>query len=115
MPRVGLTPRGIAFSILPNCRRELRSTSQTTMATYHDPVKVFAPLEVIERLLEIRVEMGFKAAIFLFTANDIVVHLDAYGFDVFTLSHFTVEFRFGNYRAPLVPGGDHIHSLTTAH
>ena len=29
------------------------------MATYRDPVRCFAPLEVIERLLEIRVEAGY--------------------------------------------------------
>ena len=33
------------------------------MATYRDPVRVFAPLEVIERLLEIRAEAGYAPAI----------------------------------------------------
>jgi len=85
------------------------------LATYHDPIQVFAPLEVIERLIELRADMGFAPTIFLFSANDLATHLDAYGFDVFALGSFAAEFRLGNYRAPLVPGGDHAHSLTTAH
>ncbi|MCA1626160.1 MAG: hypothetical protein LC778_20685 [Acidobacteria bacterium] len=85
------------------------------MATYRDPIQVFAPLQVIERLIEIRADLGFMPVIFLFSTNDLAAHLDAYGFDVFALSSSTAEFRFGNYRAPFAPGGDHAHSLNTAH
>jgi hypothetical protein len=85
------------------------------MATYRDPVHVFAPIEVIERLLEIRVEAGYPPAIFLISLNDLAACLDAYGFDVFALSNSSAEFHFGDYRAPLAPGGDHAHSSPTAH
>jgi hypothetical protein len=85
------------------------------MATYRDPVRVFAPLEVIERLLEIRAEAGFSPAIFLLTPDDLAACLDAYGFDVFALSDDTVEFHFGDYRAPLAPGGDRAHTSFKTH
>jgi hypothetical protein len=35
------------------------------MATYKDPTHCFAPLEVIERLLEIRSELGYSKNIYL--------------------------------------------------
>ena len=85
------------------------------MATYRDPVRVFAPLEVIERLLEIRSEAGYAPAIFLRTADDLAAYFDAYGFDVYALMDAEAEFNFGKYRAPLAPGGDHAHVSLTAH
>ncbi len=85
------------------------------MATYRDPVRVFAPLEVIERLLEIRSEAGYCPAIFLRSGEDLAAYFDAYGFDVYSLSDAEAEFCYGKYRAPLAPGGDHAHSSLTAH
>ncbi|HEX8749100.1 MAG TPA: hypothetical protein VF717_18130 [Pyrinomonadaceae bacterium] len=85
------------------------------MATYRDPVRVFAPLEVIERLLEIRAEAGFSPAVYLLTPDDLAACLDAYGFDVFAFEEVESEFHFGNYRAPLAPGGSHAHNSLTAH
>src|SRR4029078_10575441 len=85
------------------------------MATYRDPVRCFAPLEVIERLLEIRVEAGYSPAVYLLSPDDLADYLDAYGFDVYALSEAEAEFHFGDYRAPLAPGGDHAHSSVTAH
>jgi hypothetical protein len=85
------------------------------MATYRDPVSCFAPLEVIERLLEIRVEAGYKPAVYLLSPDDLADYLDAYGFDVYALSEAEAEFHFGDYRAPLAPGGDHAHCSLTAH
>lgn len=84
------------------------------MATYRDPVTCFAPLEVIERLLEIRVEAGHSPAVYLLSPDDLADYLDAYGFDVYALSE-EAEFHFGDYRAPLAPGGDHAHCSLTAH
>ena len=55
------------------------------MATYRDPVTCFAPLEVIERLLEIRVEAGHSPAVYLLSPDDLADYLDAYGFDVYAL------------------------------
>ncbi|HEV7859946.1 MAG TPA: hypothetical protein VGO91_15115 [Pyrinomonadaceae bacterium] len=85
------------------------------MATYRDPVRVFAPLEVIERLLEIRADAGYSPAVFLTTPDDLAACLDAYGFDVYAFSDTASEFHFGDYRAPLAPGGDRAHSSLTAH
>ncbi|HEU4511449.1 MAG TPA: hypothetical protein VFR78_24685 [Pyrinomonadaceae bacterium] len=84
------------------------------MATYRDPVRCFAPLEVIERLLEIRVEAGHSPALYLLSPDDLADYLDAYGFDVYALEA-EAEFHFGDYRAPLAPGGDHAHCSLTAH
>ncbi len=72
-------------------------------------------LEVIERLLEIRVEAGYSPAVYLLSPDDLADYLDAYGFDVYALSEAEAEFHFGDYRAPLAPGGDHAHCSLTAH
>jgi hypothetical protein len=85
------------------------------MATYKDPVRCFATIEVVERLLEIRAEAGYAEAVFLLTPNDLVLYMDAYGFDVYAFSATESEFHFGDYRAPLAPGGDHAHCSLTAH
>lgn len=85
------------------------------MATYRDPVRCFAPFEVLERLLEIRTEAGFAPAVYLLSLDDLADYLDAFGFDVYALSDAETGFHFGNYHAPLAPGGDHAHSSMTAH
>ena len=86
------------------------------MATYRDPVRVFAPLEVIERLLEIRADAGYSPAIFLRSADDLASYFDAYGFDVYSFDgSMEAEFRYGHYRAPVAPGVDHAHESVTAH
>ncbi len=93
----------------------LKRKALGNMATYRDPVTCFAPLEVIERLLEIRVEAGYTPAVYLLSPDDLADYLDAYGFDVYALSEAEAEFHFGDYRAPLAPGGDHAHCSLTAH
>jgi hypothetical protein len=95
--------------------RILKEKGAGNMATYRDPVSCFAPLEVIERLLEIRVEAGYSPAVYLLSPDDLADYLDAYGFDVYALSEAEAEFHFGDYRAPLAPGGDHAHCSLTAH
>lgn len=94
---------------------KLKRKALDNMATYRDPVRCFAPLEVIERLLEIRVEAGYSPAVYLLSPDDLADYLDAYGFDVYALSEAEAEFHFGDYRAPLAPGGDHAHCSLTAH
>ncbi len=84
------------------------------MATYRDPVRCFAPLEVIERLLEIRAEAGYAPAIYLLSPDDLADYLDAYGFDVYAFSEAESELHFVDYRAHSAPVGDHAHcSLKT--
>jgi hypothetical protein len=95
--------------------REIEKKGAGNMATYRDPVRCFAPLEVIERLLEIRVEAGYSPAVYLLSPDDLADYLDACGFDVYALSEAEAEFHFGDYRAPLAPGGDHAHCSLTAH
>ncbi len=85
------------------------------MATYRDPVRIFAPLEIVERLLEIRADAGYTPMIFLRSSDDLVAYFDAYGFDVYSFDDAEAEFRYGRYRAPLAPGGDHAHGSATAH
>ncbi|MFN2454248.1 MAG: hypothetical protein ABR577_08510 [Pyrinomonadaceae bacterium] len=85
------------------------------MATYRDPVRVFAPLEMVERLLEIRIDAGYAPAVYLDSPDDLAMYLDAYGFDVYAFSDSETGFHFGDYRAPLAPGGDHAHNSLTAH
>lgn len=81
------------------------------MATLKDPIECFAPLEVVERMLEIRAECGFNEAIFLHNSNDLADFLDAYGFNVYAFSSGNQAMDYGKYRAPLVPNGDNINSL----
>lgn len=86
------------------------------MATFRDPIHCFAPIEVVERLLEIRAELGYQPAMYLLTPNDLAACLDAYGFDVYALENNTPDaFNFGDYRATLVPGGDHVHNSLSTH
>jgi len=72
-------------------------------------------MEIIERLLEIRVEAGFSPAIYVVTPNDLASYLDAYGFDVYAFSDTESVFQFGDYRAAIAPGGDHAHVTLTTH
>ena len=85
------------------------------MATFKDPVKCFAPLEVIERLLEIRAELGFSEAVYLDNSLELIEYLDAFGFDVYSFSIKNEKINYGDYRATIVPGGDAAHTSITAH
>lgn len=85
------------------------------MATYRDPVKCFAPLEVIERLLEIRAELGYVETIYVDNSFELAEFFDAYGFDVYSFSMKNEKINYGDYRAQIVPGGDSVHCSQTAH
>lgn len=85
------------------------------MATYNDPVTCFAPLEVIERLLSIRGELGFPETLYVDNSVDLIEFLDAYGFDVYSFSSSNEKMNYGDYRASIVPGGDAVHCSMTAH
>jgi hypothetical protein len=85
------------------------------MATFHDPVKCFAPLEIIERLLEIRAESGYAASLYLDKSFELAEFLDAYGFDVYSFSMKNEKINYGDYRAQIVPGGDIVHCSLTVH
>lgn len=85
------------------------------MATFRDPVRCFAPLEVLERVLEIRADAGYLPAVYLLSPDDLADYLDAFGFDVYAFTNAEDDFHFGDYRGPLAPGGDHAHSSSTVH
>ncbi len=85
------------------------------MATYKDPVKCFAPLEVVERLLEIRAELGYAEVVYLDSSIELAQFFDAFGFDVYALSTSTDKLNYGDYQTPIVPGGDAIHNSLTGH
>ncbi len=85
------------------------------MATYNDPVTCFAPLEIIERLLEIRAELGYAQILYVDNSVDLAEFLDAYGFDVYSFSSKNEKINYGDYRATIVPGGDAVHCSLTAH
>lgn len=86
------------------------------MATFQDPVRCFAPIEMIERLLQIRAELGYSEAVYLHNSLELADCLDAYGFDIYAFSTANQdEINYGDYRAPLVPGGDNVHCSVTAH
>jgi len=97
------------------CPNDLPLASKKFMATYRDPVTCFSQLEVIERLLEIRGELGYDQAIYIPNSNELAGTLDAYGFDIYAFSTGNRKINYGDYRSPLVPGGDHAHTSFTAH
>lgn len=85
------------------------------MATFKDPIKCFAPLEVVERLLEIREELGYQPAIYLNSSLELADFFDAFGFDVYAFSTKNEKINYGDYRAPIVPGGESLHLSLTGH
>lgn len=87
----------------------------TTMATFKDPIKCFAPLEVIERLLEIRSEFGFSQAVYLPSSAELADSLDANGFSIYAFVREGREMNFGDYRAPLAPHGDSDEETAQSH
>ncbi len=88
---------------------------KSNMATFKDPDQCFAPLEVIERLLQIRVELGFCETVYLDRSQELTDFLDAYGFDIYAFSTQNDKINYDDYSTPVVPGGDAIHSSELAH
>jgi hypothetical protein len=85
------------------------------MATFKDPSHCFAPLEVIERLLQIREELGFSQTIYLDRSQELTDFLDAYGFDIYAFSTGNDKISIDDLSTPVVPGGDNLHCSITAH
>ena len=85
------------------------------MATFKDPTRCFAPLEVVERLIEIRQELGYSKSIYLENVSELTDSLDAYGFDIYAFSTENEKINYGNYSTPVVPGGDNLHTSLKAH
>jgi hypothetical protein len=85
------------------------------MATFNDPRKCFAPLEVVERFLEIRKELGFSESVYVLESEQLTDFLDAFGFDIYAFSTGNEKINYGDYRAPVVPCGDIHHVSETGH
>ena len=85
------------------------------MATFKDPTQCFAPIEVIERLVEIRAELGFSQAVYINRSQELTDFLDAYGFDIYAFSTRNDKIDYDKVSTPVVPGGDTLHSSLTAH
>lgn len=85
------------------------------MATFKDPNQCFAPLEVIERMLEIREELGFSQTLYIPQTGQLMDFLDSYGFDIYAFSTENEDINFGDYTSPVVPGGDTYHTSVVAH
>ncbi|MGD9563701.1 MAG: hypothetical protein AB7F88_16735 [Pyrinomonadaceae bacterium] len=96
-------------------RSGLKPPLTFTMATFKDPTTCFAPLEVVERLLEIRGELGFSENIYMVRTDELTGLLDAFGFDIYAFSTENRKINYGDYSAPVVPGGDTMHTSSKAH
>src|ERR1051325_1908452 len=84
-------------------------------APFRDPVQCFAPLEVIERLLQIREELGYSQNLYLDRSQELTDFLDAYGFDIYAFSTANDKINLDDFSTPVVPGGDNMHCSVTAH
>ena len=76
------------------------------MATYRDPVKCFAPLEVLERLIEIRGLHGFHASLLIENQDHLATALEAFGFDGYRLGRVQEGLDLELYQSAIVPSGD---------
>lgn len=85
------------------------------MATYRDPSYCFAPIEVIERLLSIRAELGYSETLYLDRSEELTDFLDAHGFDAYAISTKNDKINLDDVSTPVVPGGDNLHCSFTAH
>ncbi|KXK05965.1 MAG: hypothetical protein UZ17_ACD001000531 [Acidobacteria bacterium OLB17] len=85
------------------------------MASFKDPKQSFAPIEVIDRLLEIRADLGFAETVYLHRSAELTDFLDAYGFDVYAFSTANDKIDLDVTSTPVVPGGDTLHCSATGH
>ena len=85
------------------------------MATFQDPNHCFAPIEVIERLLQIRAELGFSENVYVDRSQELTDFFDAYGFDIYAFSTKNDKIDYDEFSMPVVPGGDNLHCSLTAH
>lgn len=87
------------------------------MASYRDPETGFAPIEVIERLLEICEYFGHSAKLNISSSLDLATYLDSLGFDVYSLTTNTQEaaFKINQGTTMVLPSGDKSHNHYLAH
>ena len=86
------------------------------MASFRDPAKTFAPIEVIERLLEITDYFGHQPILYISMSDDLTMYLDSFGFDVYSLTTDTKKKFNTTTRSVLVlPNGSRSHESATTH
>ncbi|MBV6497300.1 MAG: hypothetical protein DYH05_06050 [Acidobacteria bacterium ACB1] len=85
------------------------------MASFKDPKLSFSPIEVIDRLLEIRGELGFAETLYIDRSAELTDFLDAFGFDVYAFSTKNEKIELDVTSTPVVPGGDTLHTSVTGH
>lgn len=85
------------------------------MAQFRDPVRTFAPLEVIDRLLEIREQMGYPEVLYLDSSLELAQIFDALGFDAYAVSDVGEKMNYGDYSSAVLPGGFSVHGQVKEH
>ena len=86
------------------------------MASFRDPTRTFAPLEVIERLLEISDYYGHKPILYLSSSDELASYLDSFGFDSYSLTSDTsASFNTTTRSVLVLPNGSRSHESATAH
>jgi hypothetical protein len=88
----------------------------TTMASFKDPGQRFAPIEVVERLLEICDYYGERQVLYIRSTLDLTSYLDSFGFDVYSLtSDPNTTFEINCASTDVLPSGDKSHSHDLSH
>jgi len=86
------------------------------MASYKDPSFSFEPLEVIERLLEIKDYYGYRPVLNITSTDDLAMYLDALGFDIYSLTKNTkTAFDASSRTVSVMPNGSRSHESATTH
>lgn len=86
------------------------------MASFKDPALTFEPLEVIERLLEIKDYFGYRPVLYLTSGDDLAMNLDALGFDIYSLTNDTkAAFDASSRSVTVLPSGSRSHESATTH
>lgn len=85
------------------------------MAQFKDPVTTFSPLEVVDRLLEIRGELGYPEVLYLDSSLELAQVFDALGFDSYAISDVSEKMDYGDYSTSVLPQGSASDRLLKAH
>lgn len=86
------------------------------MASFKDPAQTFEPIEVIERLLEIKDYYGYRPVLYITSSDDLAMNLDALGFDIYSLIQDTkTKFNATSRSVSVLPNGSRSHESATTH
>jgi hypothetical protein len=86
------------------------------MASFRDPARSFNPIEVIERLLEIKEFFGDSPTLYISSDEDIAIYMDTFGFDVYSfIADTRGKFSTTSRTTAIVPNGSRSHDSATAH